>query len=79
MSPLQGGILNRRPRAEQLRELGVETWAQAILKWIASDRRVSTVLTATQRPGRPAENARGGEPPMFTPEQRRLVEAIAGS
>jgi aryl-alcohol dehydrogenase-like predicted oxidoreductase len=79
MSPLQDGILDRRPRAEQLRELGVETWPQAILKWIASDRRVSTVLTATQRPGRPTENARGGEPPMFTLEQRRLVEAIAGS
>jgi aryl-alcohol dehydrogenase-like predicted oxidoreductase len=79
MSPLQDGILDRRPRGEQLRELGVETWAQAILKWIASDRRVSTVLTATLRPGRPTENARGGEPPMFTPEQRRLVEAIAAS
>jgi aryl-alcohol dehydrogenase-like predicted oxidoreductase len=77
MSPLQGGILDRTPSPEQLRELGVETWAQAILKWIASDPRVSTVLTATSRPGRPAENARGGEPPMLTSEQRELVARIS--
>ena len=75
MSPLQGGILDRRPAQSQLAKLGVQSWAQAILKWIASDARVSTVLTATKTPGRPTENARAGEPPMFTPEQRRLVES----
>ena len=79
MSPLRGGILDFGPTPDQLRELGVETWAQAILKWIASDARVSTVLTATQRPGRAAENARGGEPPMFTAEQRRLVSRICAA
>jgi aryl-alcohol dehydrogenase-like predicted oxidoreductase len=77
MSPLQGGILDRRPSPAVLRELGVQTWAQAILKWIASDPRVSTVLTATRRPGRPAENARAGDPPPFTPEQRELVTRIS--
>jgi aryl-alcohol dehydrogenase-like predicted oxidoreductase len=77
MSPLQGGILDREQSPAELAELGIETWAQAILKWIASDSRVSAVLTATQRPSRPAENARGAEPPMFTPEQRELVTRIA--
>jgi len=77
MSPLQGGILDRGPAPDQLGELGVETWAQAVLKWIASDSRVSTVLTATHRVERGAENAAGGEPPFFTPEQRALVERIA--
>jgi aryl-alcohol dehydrogenase-like predicted oxidoreductase len=76
MSPLQSGILDRRPAQSQLAELGVQSWAQAILKWIASDARVSTVLTATKTPDRPTENARAGEPPIFTPEQRRLVESI---
>jgi aryl-alcohol dehydrogenase-like predicted oxidoreductase len=76
MSPLQYGVLDRRPSPEQLRELGVATWPQAVLKWIASDPRVSTVLTATHRPGRPTENARGGEPPMLTPDQRDLVTRI---
>ena len=79
LSPLQDGILGLRPTADELRELGVETWAQAILKWIASDPRVSTVLTATQRRGRAAENARGGEPPMFTSDQRQLVSQICGA
>jgi aryl-alcohol dehydrogenase-like predicted oxidoreductase len=77
MSPLQGGILDRRPSPAQLEVLGVETWAQAILKWIASDHRVSTVLTATHRPERAAENARAGDPPFFTDQQRDLVVRMA--
>ena len=77
MSPLQDGILDRRPSTGQLAELGVETWAQALLKWIASDPRVSTVLTATQQPKHVGENARAGDAPFFTPEQRALVVRIA--
>jgi diketogulonate reductase-like aldo/keto reductase len=77
MSPLQGGILNRRPTTDDLRRLGVETWAQAILKWIVSDRRVSAVLTATHRRQHVIENAKAGEPTFFTQEQRELVVRIA--
>jgi aryl-alcohol dehydrogenase-like predicted oxidoreductase len=77
MSPLRGGILDAQPSPAQLAELGVETWAQAVLKWIASDERVSTVLTATSRPGRPTESAAAGNRPFFTHEQRDLIVAIA--
>lgn len=77
MSPLQGGILQRTVSADELRQLGVETWPQAILKWIASDRRVSTVLTATHRVERVPQNARGGEPPWFDADHRELVVRIA--
>ena len=77
MSPLQGGILEARPTESELRELGVRTWPQAVLKWIASDPRVSCVLTATQTPGHAAENADAGSPPWFDATQRRLVEEIA--
>jgi aryl-alcohol dehydrogenase-like predicted oxidoreductase len=76
MSPLQGGILDRKPTPDQLDQLKVETWAQAILKWIVSDPRVSGVLTATSRQGRAAENAKGGEPPLFNSDQRELVRRI---
>jgi diketogulonate reductase-like aldo/keto reductase len=76
MSPLQGGILDRKPTPDQLETLGVGNWSQAVLKWIASDPRVSCVLTATSRPGRPAESAKGGEPPMFNSDQRELVRRI---
>ncbi|HKV87068.1 MAG TPA: aldo/keto reductase [Candidatus Dormibacteraeota bacterium] len=77
MSPLQGGILERRVSANELEELGVKTWPEAVLKWIASDSRVSSVLTATHRIDRVAENARGGSPPFFDSEQRDLVARIA--
>jgi aryl-alcohol dehydrogenase-like predicted oxidoreductase len=77
MSPLQHGILNPRPRAAELEALGVETWAQAVLKWIASDSRVSAVLTATQDLDHVSENALAGDPPFFTPEQRAAVTRIA--
>jgi aryl-alcohol dehydrogenase-like predicted oxidoreductase len=79
MSPLQQGILQRRPSSAQLKELGVQTWAQAVLKWIASDRRVSTVLTATHDLDHVRENARAGDPPFYTPEQRDLVVSIAAA
>ena len=77
MSPLQQGILDRTPSPEQLKELGVATWAQAILKWVASDPRVSTVLTATHQVDHVRENAVAGGPPFFTLEQRALVVRIA--
>lgn len=77
MSPLQQGILDRRPSPAQLKDLGVDTWAQAVLKWVASDPRVSTVLTATHQTDHARENARAGEPPLFTPKQRSLVSRIA--
>jgi diketogulonate reductase-like aldo/keto reductase len=77
MRPFAEGELVRRdvdPAA--LRELGVETWSQALLKWALSDERVDVVIPATRRPERTAENARAGEPPWFTPEQRALVEEL---
>lgn len=77
MSPLQQGILDRHPPAALLKQLGVETWAQAVLKWIASDPRVSTVLTATKDLDHVRENAVAGDPPFFTPDQRAMVVRIA--
>ena len=77
MRPLAEGALARRevdPAA--LRELGVETWAQALLKWALSDERVDAVIPATSKPDRCAENAAAGEPPWLTPEQRELVESL---
>lgn len=77
MSPLQGGILERKPSRSELDELGVETWPQAVLKWIASDKRVSTVLTATRRVERVGQNSLGGVPPFFNDDHRALVVRIA--
>ena len=76
----EGALLRRQPAAAQLaplRAFGVETWAQALLKWALSDRRCHTAIPATSRPERMAENARAGDPPWFGPEERELVSRLA--
>ena len=82
MRPLgEGDLLRRLPPAAQLeplRELGVETWPQALLKWALSDERVDVVIPATRNPEHARENAAAGEPPWLGPEERRLVEQLAG-
>ena len=72
----EGDLVRRDVDPAALRELGVESWAQALLKWVLSDERVDLVIPATKNPARPAENAAAGEPPWFTPEQRELVEEL---
>jgi diketogulonate reductase-like aldo/keto reductase len=76
----EGALMRNPPSAEELApltEFGVETWAQALLKWILSDERVDVVIPATSRPERTAENAAAGEPPWLGPEERALVERLA--
>jgi aryl-alcohol dehydrogenase-like predicted oxidoreductase len=81
MMPLGSGRLVARPPAaaalEPLRPFGVETWAQALLKWALSDERVDAVLPATKRPERVRENAAAGSPPWFGPDERSYVARLA--
>jgi diketogulonate reductase-like aldo/keto reductase len=81
MRPLGGGALVRRSPSdhdlEPLRAFGVETWPQALLKWVLSDERVDVAIPATSRAERTDENARAGEPPWFGPEERALVSELA--
>jgi diketogulonate reductase-like aldo/keto reductase len=77
----EGALLARPPSASELAPLapfGVTTWPQALLKWALSDARVDLVIPATSKPERTAENAAAGEPPWFGPEERALVERLAG-
>jgi aryl-alcohol dehydrogenase-like predicted oxidoreductase len=79
MRPLGEGALVRKSASPELlaplAPFGVETWAQALLKFILSDPRVSCAIPATSRPERMAENARAGEPPWFGVEERQYVSA----
>jgi diketogulonate reductase-like aldo/keto reductase len=74
-------LLRRTPQDDELAplaEFGVETWPQALLKWILSDPRVDLVIPATSRPERARENAAAGSPPWFGPGERAYVEQLAG-
>jgi diketogulonate reductase-like aldo/keto reductase len=76
----EGALLRRVPTAEALeplRPFGVETWAQALLKWVLSDERVDVAIPATKRSERVRENAAAGSPPWFGPAERSLVERLA--
>jgi diketogulonate reductase-like aldo/keto reductase len=81
MRPLaEGALVGRAPSAaelEPLRAFGVETWVQALLKWVLSDERVDVAIPATKRPEHVRENAAAGEPPWFGPAERALVERLA--
>ena len=83
MEPFGGSgapLVRRSPSPEELeplRELGIETWAQALLAWVLADPRVDVVIPATSRPERAAENARAGELPRLEPAARELIERLA--
>jgi diketogulonate reductase-like aldo/keto reductase len=80
MRPLGGSSEGRR-RVELTRaqrdELDVESWPEALLRWVLSDERIDAVIPATSKPARARENARAGELPVFTEEQRALVARLA--
>jgi aryl-alcohol dehydrogenase-like predicted oxidoreductase len=78
----EGRLMQRRPSAaalEPLRDFGVESWAQALLKWILSDPRCHVAIPATTNPDHKTQNAAAGAPPWFGPEERRLVSRLAGA
>ncbi len=81
MRPLGKGVLARQaPPASELRPLeryGIQTWAQALLKWILSDSRVHVLIPATSKLGRMTENAAAGDPPWLDPEDRERVAYLA--
>jgi diketogulonate reductase-like aldo/keto reductase len=78
MRPLgEGALVRRSPPPDVLAELGVETWAEALLKWALSDDRVDVVIPATRDTDHARANARAGQPPWYDAEQRRVVERFA--
>jgi len=60
-----------------LREFGISTWPQALIKWALSDERVDVVIPATRDPDHARENAAAGNPPWLGEEERSLIERLA--
>ena len=81
MIPLGSGRLVRHAPSdkdlEPLKEFGIETWAQALLKFVLSDERVTCAIPATSKPERARENARAGEVPFFGDEECEYVRQLA--
>jgi aryl-alcohol dehydrogenase-like predicted oxidoreductase len=78
----EGALLRRPPPPEELGSLapfGVVTWSQALLKWTLSDPRVTVAIPATTSVEHARANAAIGQPPWFGPDERRLVERLAGA
>lgn len=83
MRPLgQGDLLRNPPEPGKLAPLhpfGVQTWPQALLKWILSDPRCHAAIPATKKPERMRENAAAGNPPWFGEKERALVSGLANA
>jgi aryl-alcohol dehydrogenase-like predicted oxidoreductase len=81
MRPLAEGSLAASPppadRLQPLASFGVRTWAQALLKWVLSDPRISTAIPATSNPTHARENAEAGAPPWLGPDERAYVANLA--
>ena len=81
MVPLGSGRLVRNAPSEKdlelLEEFGIETWAQALLKFVLSDKRVSCAIPATSSAVRARENARAGDPPFLDDEEREYISQLA--
>jgi aryl-alcohol dehydrogenase-like predicted oxidoreductase len=77
MRPFKEGALMPGPDPAKLVPLGVSTWAEAVLKWTLSDRRVHVVIPATTNVHHARTNMLAGNPPFFDAEQRELVVHLA--
>jgi aryl-alcohol dehydrogenase-like predicted oxidoreductase len=76
----EGALMRRAPDSKQLAPLerfGVQTWSQALLKWVLSDRRCHVAIPATSNRAHMTENAAAGDPPWLDPPERDLVARLA--
>ena len=81
MEPLQKGRwvleLKQKPDLTPLRDYGISTWAQALLAWAISDRRVSSAIPTTTRPERIPENAQAAEAAGLPQQLRDYIRSEA--
>lgn len=80
MRPFGEGRLMRNPPSAAdllpLKPFGINTWAQALLKWILSDPRCHVAIPATSKASRMTENG-AVQAPWFGEDERKLVAKLA--
>jgi aryl-alcohol dehydrogenase-like predicted oxidoreductase len=76
----EGSLMRLTPSQnalEPLRSFGVNSWQDALIKWILSDVRCHVTIPATSRAEHVVTNARSGEPPWFGTQERTYVTRLA--
>jgi diketogulonate reductase-like aldo/keto reductase len=73
----EGALMGRSVPSAELRALGVSSWADALLKWVLSDPRVTVAIPASSKVERVRSNAAAGSGPWFDADQRERVSRLA--
>jgi aryl-alcohol dehydrogenase-like predicted oxidoreductase len=73
----EGGLLGDLARTELPAELGLHSWAEALLRWCVSDERVHVAIPATRDPGHARTNGLAGDERTLTTEERDLIARLA--
>lgn len=77
MRPFGEGSLLRGAVPPELRAAGLDSWAEALLRWTLSDTRISVTIPATRSAEHAAANAAVGSGPWLHPDVRDLVARLA--
>ncbi len=78
----EGELMERSPGRLELAPLaqyGIQSWAQALLKWILSDPRCHVAIPATSSPEHMTQSAAAGTPPWLDQDARAYVARLAGA
>jgi aryl-alcohol dehydrogenase-like predicted oxidoreductase len=73
----EGSLLRSGAPPDALRDLGVASWAEALLRWTLSDPRIHVAIPATSSLDHAIANADAGDPPWLDPERRAIVDRLA--
>lgn len=80
MRPLgSGSLINHRVSDFQLREIGVDNWPAALLRWCLSNEQVHVAIPATGDPDHARANVAAAAHLALSAEQRDLIARIATS
>ena len=79
MRPLGGaGSEIPPPAAGEVASLGIDGWAEGLLRWALADQRVHVVIPATGNPDHMRANLRAGDGQPLDPDVRERIGRLAG-